>query len=548
MSTNNSTEDDEPKLPHGIVFQDIERTAGEEDDGQDKDQAETSTRFGSLCWPNFLSTIKEGDADDNRSKKGNPKWYQKLIDAGIEENGIQPVPLEGRTSTQYNQLFTVFFTGLLCLLPIPTGMLATLEFGLSLRDASLVIVFFALLTCLPPAFMGIGGMETGMRQFVQARYSFGLYLVIIPLLLNAATITGFTLMSAIAGGQTLAAINPSHVSINVGIVITCLVAFGISLLGFNFVHLWERWTWIPNLIALVITVGCGGRYLHLQSQPAAPATPAQILNLGSLMAGYFITFGGMVGDYSIYHNPRGVLSKSFSARARIFTYLYLGLFLPSVPLFILGAAIGGAVPQVPAWQAAYASTGIGGVMMEMLAPAGGFGKFVLVVLALSVIGNIAISMYTISLNLEMLMPPLPFKLRVHRFVFILVTMAVMIPMAVRAAKKWETSLINFLSIIGYWSACFDVVLILELVVFRRMDYATFDQAIWNVGRELPPGLAALGASMLSWALVVPGMAQSWYVGPIAKSTGDIGVEVAFVLTGLFYLPLRWLEIKIRGRF
>lgn len=187
-------------------------------------------------------------------------------------------------------------------------------------------------------------------------------------------------------------------------------------------------------------------------------------------------------------------------------------------------------------------------MMEMLAPAGGFGKFVLVVLALSVIGNIAISMYTISLNLEMLMPPLPFKLRVHRFVFILVTMAVMIPMAVRAAKKWETSLINFLSIIGYWSACFDVVLILELVVFRRMDYATFDQAIWNVGRELPPGLAALGASMLSWALVVPGMAQSWYVGPIAKSTGDIGVEVAFVLTGLFYLPFRWLEIKIRGRF
>ncbi|KAL0472296.1 hypothetical protein QR685DRAFT_231759 [Neurospora intermedia] len=108
MSTNNSTEDDEPKLPHGIVFQDIERTAGEEDDGKDKDQAETSARFGSLCWPNFSSTMKEGDADDNRSKKGNPTWYQKLIDAGIEENGIQPVPLQGRTSTQYNQLFTVF--------------------------------------------------------------------------------------------------------------------------------------------------------------------------------------------------------------------------------------------------------------------------------------------------------------------------------------------------------------------------------------------------------------------------------------------------------
>ncbi len=52
-------------------------------------------------------------------------------------------------------------------------MLATLGMGMGLRDASLVILFFALLTSIPPAFMGIGGMETGLRQLVQARYSFG---------------------------------------------------------------------------------------------------------------------------------------------------------------------------------------------------------------------------------------------------------------------------------------------------------------------------------------------------------------------------------------
>lgn len=52
-------------------------------------------------------------------------------------------------------------------------MLATLEFGMSLRDASLVILFFSLLTCIPPSFMSMGGSQTGMRQVVQARYSFG---------------------------------------------------------------------------------------------------------------------------------------------------------------------------------------------------------------------------------------------------------------------------------------------------------------------------------------------------------------------------------------
>jgi hypothetical protein len=46
-----------------------------------------------------------------------PPWYQWLLDAGVEENGIKPVPVEKRTNTQYNNLFTIFFTGLLCVLP-----------------------------------------------------------------------------------------------------------------------------------------------------------------------------------------------------------------------------------------------------------------------------------------------------------------------------------------------------------------------------------------------------------------------------------------------
>ncbi|KAK3353047.1 permease for cytosine/purines, uracil, thiamine, allantoin-domain-containing protein [Lasiosphaeria hispida] len=485
----------------------------------------------------FISrlAVKDGEVYELHPEK-NSKWYQRLIDAGVEENGIKPVPLEQRTSTQYNNLFTVFFTCLLNILPIPTGLLATLAFGMGLRDASLVILFFAMLTSLPPAFMGIGGMQTGLRQLVQARYSFGKYLVIIPLLLNAATVTGFCLLSAIVGGQTLSSLSPDGVSVKVGIVITCLVSFSVSLLGFNSVHFWERWTWIPNLIALVIAVGCGGHHLSHQSV-LEPATPAQALSYGGLIAGYFITFSGTASDYSIYHKPKGV------SKVKIFMYIYLGLLLPSVPLLILGAAIGGAVPNVPSWNAAYQVTGVGGVLYEMLTPAGGFGKFIIVLLALSVIGNIAISMYSVSLNLQMLLPPFT---KVPRFVFILATMAIMIPLAIKAAEEWEESLTNFLAVIGYWAGCFAAVSILELVVFRRMDYSTYEHSIWNVGRKLPPGVAALGASLCSMGLVVPGMAEPWFTGPIAKTTGDIGFEMAFAVTALCYLPFRWLEIRLRG--
>lgn len=237
-------------------------------------------------------------------------------------------------------------------------------------------------------------------------------------------------------------------------------------------------------------------------------------------------------------------SADKDSRIKVFLYMYMGLLTGAVPLLILGAAIGGAVPSVPSWEEAYNVTGIGGVIKEMLTPAGGFGKFVVVMLALSVIGNVSLTTYSISLNMQMFLPPFA---KVPRFIFTAITLAILIPCAIKAAEEWEESLSNFLSLIGYWAGCFDAVLIVELVVFRRMDYSTFNHAIWNVGRKLPPGIAAIGACICSLGLVIPGMAVPWFTGPIAKTTGDIGFEMAFAVTAVCYLLFRWIEIKVRGR-
>lgn len=231
-------------------------------------------------------------------------------------------------------------------------------------------------------------------------------------------------------------------------------------------------------------------------------------------------------------------------RRKVFTYVYLGLSTPATPLLILGAAIGGAIPNNESWQMAWDVYGVGGVLAEMLAPAGGFGKFVLVVLALSVVGNTLNSMYSVALCLQMLLPVFT---KVPRFFFIIVTMAIMIPMAIYAAAEWTTSLENFLSVIGYWAGCFDAVMIEELVVFRKRDYSSYDLEIWNKGRYLPTGLAAMGASLVSLGLVIPSMDTPWFTGPIGERIGDLGFEAAFVVTGLAYYPLRSLEIKWTGR-
>ncbi|KAH7160797.1 permease for cytosine/purines, uracil, thiamine, allantoin-domain-containing protein [Dactylonectria macrodidyma] len=482
-----------------------------------------------------------GDDNSEVSVKHGPvsnsRWYLKLLDAGVEENGIRPVPREERTQTEYSELFTVFFTCLLCVLPLPTGALGTAVYGLKLRDVSLIIILFNIITCIPPAFIGIGGVQTGMRQMVQARYSFGLFFGIVPLLLNAGTVTGFTLIGSIVSGQAIAAVNEgAHISVNVGIGIVCSLSFVTALLGYRAIHVWQRWQWLPNLIGIVIAVGCGGKHLVNQVE-AGPATVKSVIGYGSLMAGYFMTFGGTASDFTTYHSPN-------TSNLKVFTYVYLGLLTPSTPLLILGAAIGGAIPNVDAWQAAWDSYGIGGVLAEMLQPAGGFGKFVLVILALSVVGNMVLSNYSVALCLQMLVPIFA---RVPRFVFIFLTMAIMVPMAIYAAAEWATSLENFLSVIGYWAGCFDAVVIEELVVFRKMDYTTFDPRIWNKWRRLPPGFAAIGASLVSLVVVIPSMNTTWYTGPIGEHIGDVGFEVAFVVTALAYYPLRSLEIKWSGR-
>lgn len=43
------------------------------------------------------------------------------------------------------------------------------------------------------------------------------------------------------------------------------------------------------------------------------------------------------------------------------------------------------------------------------------------------------------------------------------------------------------------------------------------------------------------------MDETWYTGPLAKVTGDLGFEVAGILAIIIYMPLRHLEIKWSGR-
>jgi NCS1 nucleoside transporter family len=418
-------------------------------------------------------------------------------------------------------------------------MVGPIAFGLSLRDSSLVILFFTLISTLPVAYLCTWGPKTGMRQLVQARFSFGKYFVSILVLLNLATLTGFCVVDSIIGGQALSAVrNDETISSTVGIVIISLLALIIAFCGFRVLHHYERWAWIPALIALIIATGCGGKSLSQQVE-VPTATAPQILSFGGLVASFMLPWAALASDFSTYIHPK-------APSVRIAAYTYVGLALPTILLMTLGAAMGGATPNVADWQAGYDVNSASGVLAAMLHPAGGFGRFVTVILGFSMLGNLAATMYSITLNLQMLVPWL---FRVPRVLFSIIITGVIIGVAIEAAKSFFVNLENFLGVIGYWSAAFIGIVLTEHLLFRRGSFTSYtkDELAWDDATKLPLGLAAIGAAILCLGLLVPGMAQTWYTGPIGKKTGDIGFEVAFALSTVLYIPLRILEMRLSGR-
>lgn len=454
----------------------------------------------------------------------------------VEEKGIQPLPLEERTSTRFFNIFTVWCSMNSNILGITFGLLGPSVYGLGLRDSALVILFFTLLATVPPAYLATLGPRTGMRQMVQARYSFGRYIVSIPVLLNLATLTGFIVIICVIGGQCLSAVSGGSLTHDAGIIIIGLLSLVISFCGFRVLHYYETYAFIPAVIMVAIATGCGGSTLKNQ-QVFPPAAAPAVLSFGMIVSGYMIPWAAIASDLTTYFDPK-------VPSWRVFAYTYVGLALPTILLMTLGAAIAGALPNNPDWVAAYDKNLVGGVLAAMLSSAGGFGKFCVVVLSLTLLGNTAGTMYAITLNFQTLVPWL---VRVPRYVFAIVVTAIVIPVAIQAADEFFLNLENFVGLIGYWSAAFVGIVATEHLVFRGGRADSYDHSIWSDWRQLPIGLAAIGSGILCFGLVIPCMAQVWWTGPIAETTGDIGFEVALILSALLYVPLRWTEKRFIGR-
>lgn len=131
---------------------------------------------------------------------------------------------------------------------------------------------------------------------------FSYYLVNVVVLVNLATLTGFVVVDNVVGGQILAVVNPGSISVRVGIVIIALITLVISFFGYKVLHQYERYSWIPILISIIVATGCSGKELHDQGEPPK-AGASNVFTTGSLIGGFSLTLSAMSSDFFVYLSP-----------------------------------------------------------------------------------------------------------------------------------------------------------------------------------------------------------------------------------------------------
>ncbi|KAF4785378.1 purine-cytosine permease FCY21 [Colletotrichum scovillei] len=488
---------------------------------------------------------KLGDDVDNVSLEAGSQslpsknWLTRLrnaLSSCAETRGVAPVPIEERSDKDTLKLFTLWLTANCTTLPMTTGISGTLIFGLDLVVASVVIVLSTLLFMLPVAWMGMMGPKTGMRQMVQTRYYFGYYFSIGIALLQIATLIGYTIMTSIVSGQTLTAVSEGDLSLAVGITISIVGALPISFLGYKYLHYIDQYLWAPSFVALVIVAGVSGKSLAVTGAEPVAISPRSVLTFAAACASLCTSWAPLVSDFAVYIDPS-------TPRIKIFLCVYAGYSVPSILLLILGAAAGASVPANETWAQAYGLYSVGGIINAMNSPLGGFGKFVSALLAFSVLGLTACTLYSLSISFQSLHPILS---RLPRSLYSLVIVAIIVPISIVASSNFYNSLSNFLSVVGYWTASYTSIALTEHFCFRRGRYSAYNVSDWDNPKALPLGFAALASLCFSFGLIVPSMDTAWYTGPIAVRTGDIGIQLGIALSSLIYIVLRGAESRWKG--
>ncbi|KAG1725083.1 uncharacterized protein EDB91DRAFT_1350880 [Suillus paluster] len=334
---------------------------------------------------------------------------------------------------------------------IPIGVLGQSIFTLSFGNAVATILCFGALGGVATAFIATLGPMTGLRTMIITRFSSGYFGGTIYSVLNILTQLGFSATAVVLGGQTLANINPSTLPLVVGIIIIGVCCLIPCFVGYDMVHVYERYAWVVTSIIMLFIWGLGGKAgYEVNAQKPLEDTGR------ALSADILRRWAPVTADY----NCR---LPADTPPMRVFLLTFFSLFIPICFVEILGAAL--MIITDSAYIAAFADSSTGGLIAQVLS-LGPLWPIHPRPSRTSVIANNIPNTYSTGLSIQALGRPFTI---IPRFFWGFLAFVIYTVAGVAGREHFSAILFNFLSILSYWTAFFIVIGAEEHIIFRRKN-------------------------------------------------------------------------------
>ncbi|KAL8764764.1 MAG: hypothetical protein Q9209_007895 [Squamulea sp. 1 TL-2023] len=491
--------------------------------------------------------MKDSAAPSQKRKVSRLTTYTRdfertLIKYNIEARGVRRVlPHECHTLTwrSYLQPFFLWSSVNLAAQNVTLGMLGPALFTLSFRDASLCAFFGSLIGATGVAYITTFGPISGNRTLIFARYTFGWYPSKLLVILNLIVLLGYSMIDLVIAGQILSAVSVNDsMSIVVGIIVVAIIGWLITTFGISIFHTYQRYAFIPQLIAYSILYGVSSHNYDLSSpsQGDNRTVIGSRISFLSLTLAAAITYGGTAADYFVYYPPTTV-------PVALFSISLISLLCSFTFTYCIGIGLASGITAVPAYSTAY-NKSQGALIVagftESTSPGNfntGFGKFLSVVVALGLVANLALPTYSSGIDFQVLGKNFQ---EVPRVVWNSVGVVVYTVCALAGRGHLAEIFTNFLALMGYWVIIWMGITLQEQLLFRsRFGFKmgigergsrrgwgqSYDWTAWDQPSNLPYGTAAFIAFLVGWAGAILCMAQYWYIGPIAKLIGEHGADM-----------------------
>ena len=267
-------------------------------------------------------------------------------DLSIEGHGIEPIPENARYGS-VNRVFTVWFTPNLVPAAFFIGLLAAAGFlQVGFTTGLIAIVVGNLIGAALVGLMSQMGPATGMAQIPLSRLAYGKSIVV-PGILNWLSCIGWDGINSVFGAAALSIL--TGLPFIASLVILVVIQAGLSIVGHEAIHLFEKWMAVVlGIMFAILTVAIAGQastgLARTDGMTGLDGIGAFVL-YASITASFVVAWSLYASDYSRY-------LPATASRSRVFWLTVLGLTLSAGWIETLGllvadkAAEGGAVDTI----------------------------------------------------------------------------------------------------------------------------------------------------------------------------------------------------------